>query len=205
LSDPLVLKSQRPAHAGRFRANALVGQFLRPVVDVRDLRNVLPDPVTFPDFDDSLRGEFLTETELFIKSQLRENRGIPELAGANYTFLNEHLARHYGIPNVYGSRFRRVPLTGDEHRGGLFGQGSILTVTSYPTRTSPVLRGKWLLANILGTRRLLHLRPTSRLFRRSPQAASRRRARVIGGTPEERSVLGLPLANGSARLRAGEL
>ena len=92
----------------------------------------------------------MKETRLFIESQIREDRGVPELLSADYTFLNERLARHYGMPNVYGSRFRRVEL-GDEGRGGLLGHGSILTVTSYPNRTSPVLRGKWLLENILGT------------------------------------------------------
>src|SRR5262249_44544136 len=101
--------------------------------------------------DDNLRVAFKTETEMFINSQLREDRGIPELISADYTFVNERLARHYGIPGIYGERFRRVTLDESTHRGGLFGQGAILAVTSYPTRTSPVLRGKWLLSNVLGT------------------------------------------------------
>ena len=112
-----------------------------------------PDLREFPEFDDNLREAFERETTLFVESQLREDRGITELLTADYTFVNERLARHYGIPHVYGSHFRRVPiasLTNDARRG-LLGHGSILTVTSYATRTSPVVRGKWLLENILGT------------------------------------------------------
>jgi hypothetical protein len=104
----------------------------------------------FAGFDDNLRQAFRRETELFFDSIIRENRNVLDLLRADYTFLNERLAKHYGIPNVYGSRFRRVELNGSEHRGGLLSQGSILTVTSYANRTSPVIRGKWILANILG-------------------------------------------------------
>ena len=110
----------------------------------------MPDTGDFPNFDDELRQAFRTETELFFESIMREDRSVLDLLDADYTFVNERLARHYGIPNVYGSHFRRVTLT-DENRRGLLGQGSILTVTSYPNRTSPVLRGKWILENILGT------------------------------------------------------
>src|SRR5499426_3347655 len=102
------------------------------------------------DFDDNLRQAFRSETELFFESIVKEDRNVLDLLKADYTFLNERLARHYGIPNVYGSRFRRVALGADSVRGGLFSQGSILTVTSYGNRTSPVLRGKWILENILG-------------------------------------------------------
>src|SRR5205814_4172809 len=101
-------------------------------------------------FDDNLRQSFRRETELLFESILKEDRSVLTLLTADYTFLNERLAKHYGIPNVYGSRFRRVSLTGDSVRGGVLGQGSILTVTSYGNRTSPVLRGKWVLENILG-------------------------------------------------------
>jgi hypothetical protein len=104
----------------------------------------------FPDFDDNLRRAFRQETELFVDSVLREDRSVLDLLRADYTFLNERLAKHYGIPNVYGSRFRRIALPDDSWRGGLLRHGSILTVTSYATRTSPVLRGKWVLDNILG-------------------------------------------------------
>ena len=109
-----------------------------------------PDPHLFPEFNENLRDAFRTETELFVESQLREDRSVLDLLTANYTFLNEQLARHYGIPDVYGSHFRRVSLRTGE-RGGLLTQGSMLTVSSYPNRTSPVLRGKWLLDNILGS------------------------------------------------------
>src|SRR6476646_7121479 len=91
------------------------------------------------------------ETELLFESILREDRNVLDLLRADYTYLNERLAKHYGIPNVYGSRFRRVALPADQHRGGLLGQGSILTVSSYANRTSPVLRGKWILANLVGS------------------------------------------------------
>jgi hypothetical protein len=104
----------------------------------------------FPDFDDNLRQAFRQETELFFESILREDRSVLDLLSANYTFVNERLAKHYGIPHVYGSRFRRVTLDEDSWRGGLLRHGSILTVTSYATRTSPVLRGKWILDNLLG-------------------------------------------------------
>jgi hypothetical protein len=111
---------------------------------------VTPDPNVFPEFDDNLREALQRETELFLESMIREDRPASDLLTANHTFLNERLARHYGIPNVYGNHFRRVTFN-DERRAGLLGQGSILTVTSYATRTSPVLRGKWLLENILGS------------------------------------------------------
>src|SRR6185503_3253520 len=93
---------------------------------------------------------FRTETEMFFEAVMREDRSVLDLLNADYTFVNERLARHYGIPNVYGSQFRRVKITNEERRG-LLGQGSILTVTSQPNRTSPVLRGKWILENVLGT------------------------------------------------------
>ncbi len=104
----------------------------------------------FPDFDDNLRQAFRQETELFFDSVLREDRSVLDLLRADYTFVNERLAKHYGIPHVYGSHFRRVALDKNSERGGLLRQGSILTVTSYATRTSPVVRGKWILDNLLG-------------------------------------------------------
>jgi hypothetical protein len=104
----------------------------------------------FPDFDDNLRQAFRRETEMFFESIMREDRNVLDLIRANYTFVNERLAKHYGISNVYGSRFRRVTFDEESVRGGLLGQGSVLTVTSYATRTSPVIRGKWVLTNILG-------------------------------------------------------
>jgi hypothetical protein len=104
----------------------------------------------FPDFDDNLRKAFRRETELFFESILREDRSVVDLLRANYTFVNERLAKHYGLPHIYGTRFRRVTLEEGSERGGLLRQGSILTVTSYATRTSPVVRGKWILDNLMG-------------------------------------------------------
>ncbi len=133
------------------RSRVLVTNFASQWLNLRNLDGVLPDPDRFPNFDENLRDAFRQETELFIESTIRENRSIVDLISANYTFVNERLARHYGIPNIYGNRFQKVTFPADVHRGGLLGQGSILTLSSYPTRTSPVLRGKWVLQNIFGT------------------------------------------------------
>ena len=127
-------------------ASNFAGQWLR----VRNLTSVDPNVRLYPDFDDNLRQAFRTETELFVDSVVREDRSVLDLLKADYTFLNERLAKHYGIPNVYGSRFRRVTLGRDSNRGGLLRQGSILSVTSYANRTSPVIRGVWVLSNIIG-------------------------------------------------------
>jgi hypothetical protein len=121
------------------------GQWLQ----LRDLQVVRPDPKAYPEFDDELRDAFRRETELLFESQLRDDRSIVDMLRTNYTFLNARLARHYGIPGVYGSHFRRVELE-DTNRAGLLGQASVLTVTSYADRTSPTLRGKWVLQNVLG-------------------------------------------------------
>ena len=149
LSDAEVLDHQVRRMIDDRRSHALVKNFVGQWLRLRDLQVVKPDPQTFPDFDDELREAFGRETELFFESQLREDRSAVDLLGANYTFLNERLAQHYGIPNVYGSHFRRVELD-DDRRVGLLGQASVLTVTSYANRTSPTLRGKWVLENILG-------------------------------------------------------
>ena len=131
------------------RAEALVENFAGQWLYLRNLTGTRPDPPSFPDFDDNLRQSLRRETELFFASVMQEDRSVVDLLTADYTFVNERLARHYGIPGIYGDRFRRVPVT-DERRRGLLGQGSVLTVTSYATRTSPVLRGKWVLENLLG-------------------------------------------------------
>jgi hypothetical protein len=131
------------------RADALVDNFAEQWLFLRNLKNSSPDPQVFPDFDDNLRQAMREETKLFFQSIVREDRSVMDLLNADYTFVNERLARHYGMPNVYGSQFRRVSLTSEDRRG-LLGQGSILTVTSYPNRTSPVQRGKWILTNLLG-------------------------------------------------------
>src|SRR5262249_54842384 len=132
-------------------SSSLVTSFAAQWLYLRNLPALRPDFVAFPDFDGSLRDAFLRETELFFESIIREDRSAIDLLDADYTFVNEGLARHYGIPNVYGSRFRRVALPSGSLRGGLLGQGSILLATAYPNRTSPVIRGKWILQNILGT------------------------------------------------------
>jgi hypothetical protein len=151
LKEPVELERQVRRMLADERAEMLVTNFAEQWLYLRNLESASPDPRLFPDFDDNLRQGFRRETELFLDSILREDRNVLDLLRADYTFLNERLAKHYGIPNVYGSRFRRVSLAEDSHRGGLLSQGSVLTVTSYANRTSPVIRGKWILANILGT------------------------------------------------------
>jgi mono/diheme cytochrome c family protein len=132
------------------RAAALVSNFAGQWLRLRNLKSAEPDKNTFPHFDDNLRRAFQREAELFIESIIREDRSALELLTADYTFVNERLARHYGIPNVYGSHFRRVTLP-DDRRNGLLGKGAILLVTSHADRTSPVVRGQWILTNLLGT------------------------------------------------------
>ena len=153
LNDPVVLEQQAKRMLRDPRATALVKNFAGQWLYLRNLRGVVPDGIVFPEFDENLREAFQSETELFVESLIREDRSVLDLLGADYTFVNERLARHYGIPNVYGPHFRRIPLDAElaERRGGIFGHGSLLTVTSYPNRTSPVLRGKWVLSNVLGT------------------------------------------------------
>jgi hypothetical protein len=131
------------------RSHALVDNFANQWLKLGRLSGVVPDVDEFPDFDENLRDALQQETREFIASQLREDRSVVDLIAANYTFVNERLARHYQIPQVYGSHFRRVTFD-DGIRGGLLGQASILTATSYPNRTSPVLRGRWLLETMLG-------------------------------------------------------
>ena len=143
------------AHTARMlkdpRASTLVTNFASQWLYLRNLEGVNPDPRLYADFDDNLRQAFRQETEMLVENVMREDRSVLDLLRAKYTFLNERLAKHYGIPGVYGNRFRRVDLDASTHRGGLLTHGSVLTVTSYATRTSPVLRGKWILANIIGT------------------------------------------------------
>jgi hypothetical protein len=131
------------------RASAIVTNFAGQWLHLRNVRNVQPNTDEFPDFDDNLRQAFRRETELLVDSIIREDRSVVDLLTADYTFVNERLARHYGIAGVYGSHFRRVPVT-DDARRGLLGHGSVLAVTSHAERTSPVLRGKWVLENLLG-------------------------------------------------------
>jgi mono/diheme cytochrome c family protein len=150
LSDPAVLEAQVRRLLADPRARSLVTNFAFQWLKLRALDDADPDAVVFPNFDDSLREAFRGEMELFVESVIREDRSVVDLIGADYTFVNERLALHYGIPNVRGNRFRRVTLS-DPNRWGLLGKGGVLTVTSYANRTAPVLRGAWILENILGT------------------------------------------------------
>jgi len=149
LKDPNVLTQQVRRMLADHRATRFLDDFAGQWLTVRNISSSDPDARLFPGFDPTLRNAMLRETELFFESQVREDRPIPELLSANYTYLNERLARHYGIDDVFGSHFRRVTLN-DDRRFGLLGHGSILTVTSYANRTSVVLRGKWVLENLLG-------------------------------------------------------
>ena len=153
LTSTVVLEREvRRMLADSKAVDALVGDFAAQWLNLRRVDDVVVDQSRYPRYDDNLLEAFKQETELFVGSTLREDRSVTELLSADYTFVNERLARHYGIPGVYGTRFRRVSLADRDQRGGLLGHGSVLATTSYPDRTSPVLRGKWLLDNIFGIR-----------------------------------------------------
>ncbi len=149
LKDPAELERQVRRMLADPKAEALVDNFAGQWLQLRNLKSSIPDSREFPNFDDQLRQAFRKETEMFFKSMIQEDRNVVDLLTANYTFVNERLAKHYGIPQVYGDEFRRVAVT-DDVRRGLLGQGSILTVTSHADRTSPVVRGKWVLDNLMG-------------------------------------------------------
>ena len=150
LKNPAVLEQQVTRMLADPRSDAMIDNFFGQWLFLRNMKLHRPDPKAFMDFDENLREAFITETRLFTESQVRENRSVTELLTANYTYADERLARHYGIPNVSGPRFRRVTFD-DDRRGGILGQGSLLSVTSMSTRTSPVKRGAWLLEHLLGT------------------------------------------------------
>ena len=150
LREPAVLTQQVRRMLADPRSRALVENFGGQWLQLRNIAGVTPNARLYPEFDELLRRAFLQETELFIESTIREDRSVLDLLTADYTFVNERLARHYQIPDIYGAHFRRITFTDDARRGGVLAHGSLLTVTSYPNRTSPVLRGKWLLENILG-------------------------------------------------------
>ena len=203
IDNPAVLEQQVRRMLRDPRSQALVDNFANQWLKLGKLAGVVPDVDEFPDFDENLREAMQQETRLFIASQLREDRSVMDLLAANYTFVNERLARHYRIPDVYGSHFRRVVFE-DGVRGGLLGQASILTVTSYPNRTSPVLRGRWLLENMLGA-------PPPRAAARCAGAPGewrgRRapfRARSPRSAPEEPELRGVPRADGSVGVLARE-
>ena len=151
LTKPAVLDRQvRRMLADPRATDALVNDFAAQWLNLRRVPEVVVDPEKYPHYDLSLMQAFQRETELFVGSTIREDRSVVDLLNADYTFVNERLARQYGIPGIYGSRFRRVKLPNHDQRGGLLAQGALLATTSYPDRTSPVLRGKWLLNNIFG-------------------------------------------------------
>lgn len=154
LSEPAILESQVSRMLADSRSDAVIDNFFGQWLLVRNMRTAAPDPDAFLDFDENLRDAMERETQLFVESQVRDDHSVLDLLRANYTFLNERLARHYGVRDVYGSHFRRVTFDGGNAaatgRGGLLGQGSILTVTSYPNRTSPTKRGLWVLDHLLG-------------------------------------------------------
>jgi hypothetical protein len=150
LKEPAALEHQVQRMMRDDRFSAFVENFTGQWLQLRRIDELSPDLSQFPNYDENLRRSMAKETKLFLESMVRENRPLSELLSANYTYLNERLARHYGVPNIYGNTFRRVTLT-DPNRYGLLGQGSILALTSYPNRTSVVLRGVWLLTNILAT------------------------------------------------------
>ncbi len=152
LKDPAVLEHQVHRMLADPRSHELIKNFAGQWLELRTMQGSTPEGVIYPDFDDNLRQAFRTEAEMFFESIIREDRNVIDLLNADYTFVNERLARHYGIPGIYGSQFRRVPLTGElDIRRGLLGKGSVELVTSVPDRTSPVQRGKWVMMNILGT------------------------------------------------------
>ena len=153
LQDSQILEQQTRRMLKDPRSKALVENFAGQWLYLRNLPSLVPDAVEFPEFDENLRAAFREESELYFESLIKEDRSVLDLLGAGYTFLNERLATHYGIDGIYGSHFRKVQLEGvsAKQRGGILGQGSLLTATSYANRTSPVLRGKWVLTNILGT------------------------------------------------------
>ena len=150
LKNPVVLEREVRRMLADPKAESLVNNFAEQWLFLRNVQSLAPDQATFPNFDDNLRQAFKHETERFFDSIVKEDHNVMDLLTADYTFVNERLAKLYDIPNVYGSQFRRVALTNPARRG-LLGQGSILAVTSYPTRTSPVLRGKWIMENIMGS------------------------------------------------------
>jgi hypothetical protein len=150
LHKPSILERQMKRMLADSRSRSLAENFAGQWLYLRNLDSMTPDLRLFPDFDDNLRQAFRQETEMLFESIVREDRSVLDLISADYTFLNERLAKHYGVPHVYGSHFRRVDLDDSSHRGGLLRQGSILTVTSYANRTSPVIRGHWIMKNLLG-------------------------------------------------------
>ena len=210
LSNPKVLEAQVRRMLADPRSRELVENFAGQWLQLRNLPSAAPSTQLFPDFDDNLRQAFRIEAEMFFDSILREDRSVLDLLTADYTFVNERLARHYGIPNVYGSRFRRVTLDAAlDDRRGLLGKGAILLTTSNPDRTSPVLRGKWVLMNILGVvppeppANVPLLRESDKMANGQPVPLESFDAGADAGAPREPDLRQLPPDDGPDRLRAG--
>jgi hypothetical protein len=149
LRSPGVLEAQVNRMMLDSRFSGFIENFVGQWLYLRNIEDIYPDPASFPEFDENLRSAFQEETKLFLNDQIRSDRSVRELLSADYSYVNQRLAEHYGIQGIYGNRFRKVALQGAE-RGGLLGHGSLMMVTSYPNRTSPVLRGKFILENFLG-------------------------------------------------------
>ena len=191
LTDPATMRRQVRRMLADPRSEALVSNFAAQWLHLRNLDEVKAEPAVYPEFDQDLVDAFRQETALFIGSTIEEDRSVLDLLGADYSYVNERLARHYDIPGVYGSRFRRVALPDLEQRGGLLGHGSLLSLTSYPHRTSPVLRGRWLLEAIFGD---------------AAAGSSARRARLAGARGERRTGVDARAAGAaSAQSRVREL
>ena len=185
------------------RSRALVDGFANRWLGLSKLAGIVPDTDLYREFDENLRDSMAKETQIFVASQLQEDRSVIELLTADYSYVNERLAKHYGIPNIYGDRFRRVKFT-DGVRGGLLGQASILSITSYPNRTSVVVRGRYLLANLLGS-------PPPPPPPDVPALKGCRRGRPTQSAPrahgtasQERGLCFLSSAHGPAGIRPGE-
>ena len=205
LTNPATLEKEvRRMLADPRATDALVNDFAAQWLNLRRVGEVVVDPERYPNYDESLLQAFKQETEMFVASTLREDRSVDELLNADYTFVNERLARHYGIPGIYGSRFRRVTLPNHDQRGGLLAEGALLATTSYPDRTSPVLRGKWLLNNIFG----LPIPPpppgVDTNLETKPGATPTIHARAAGAAPAESLLQQLSFGDRSAGVCAGE-
>ena len=212
LRDPAVLEQQVQRMLADPRSDQLVQNFAGQWLGLRILPGTAPAPQVFPDFDDTLRQAYRRETELFFESIMREDRNVVDLLTADYTFVNERLAKAYGIPDIYGPEFQRVTLSEDmDYRRGLLGKGSVLLQTSLTTRTSPVQRGKWVLQNILGTQpsraaaERAGVEDQCQIFQRPGNGSRGFGANPDAKTPREPILFVLPSDHGSDWLRALEL
>ena len=204
LRQPAVLNAQVMRMLRDPKSSALVENFGGQWLQFKNIDVVRPDLERFPMFDDGLRQAMRRETGMFLENIIRNDGSILDLLDANYSFLNERLARFYGIPGVTGPEFRRVDMSGTERGGGILAQASVLTVSSYSTRTSPVLRGKWILENLLNAPPPAPP-PGVPPLDDSKAGAVRDLAAADGGASQESGLRLLPLAHGPARLRPGEL